>query len=139
MKFVIVSLLTLTLAFTMSVALAVPSLPSGPPSPSKIEGYCGEQGGTYWPPGPESSTYGCILPDGSVVACGGIIKGCSTIDAAVGLPPYKLPLSVIDLKLGIQTQTKQDEMNSKLDLLELMIDDLSILVEDACEPPIFVP
>jgi hypothetical protein len=41
--------------------------------------------------------------------------------------------------LGVQTKTRVDELNDKMDLLELMVDDLAVLVEDECEPPIFVP
>ena len=139
MKFAITSLFTLASLFTVSVSQAAPPLPSGPPSPTKIEGYCGEHGGTYWPTGPESSTYGCILPDGSVIVCGGSLRGCDTIEASAGLPPRKLTLDVVNLKIGLETETKQVEISDKLDLLELMIDDLAILVEDECEPPIFVP
>jgi len=139
MKHVVIGLLTLPLVFTASVSLAVPTLPSGPPSPSKIEGYCNEHGGTYWPPGGESSTYGCILPDGSVIACGGGITSCSTIPASSGLPPTRLPLSVVNLKLQVDSKAQQDLLQDKMDLLELMVDDLSILVKDECEPPIFVP
>ena len=138
MRFAITSLLSFASLFAVSVSHAAPPLPSGPPSPTKIEGYCNEHGGTYWPAGPESSTYGCILPDGSVIVCGGSLGGCDTIEASAQLPP-KLSLDAINLKIGLETETKQVEISDKLDLLELMIDDLSLLVEDECEPPIFVP
>ena len=139
MKAVVVSLFALALLSTAPASQAAPTLPSGPPSPTKIEGYCGENGGTYWPPSAESSTYGCILPDGTVIACGGSVSGCSTIPAASGLPPTKLSLDVVNLKLQMDTKAEQDLIQDKLDLLELMVDDLAVLVEDECEPPIFVP
>jgi len=139
MKPVVYSLFTLSLVFATQVAQAAPPLPSGSPSPTKIEGYCGENGGTYWPPGPESSTYGCILPDGSVIVCGGSLSGCDTIPASAGLPPTKLPLPVIGVVLQIQTKAQQESLRDKMDLLQLTVEDLGVLVEDVCEPPIFVP
>lgn len=139
MKPVVVSLFTLSLVFATQVAQAVPPLPAGNPSPTKIEGYCTENGGTYWPPGPESTTYGCILPDGSVIACGGAITSCSTIPAAAGLPPSKLPLAIVNLKLQIQTRGELKLLQDKMDLLQVSVDDLAVLVEDECEPPVFVP
>jgi len=135
MKFLTTSLVALATLFAATASQAAPPLPSGPPNPDKIEGYCGENGGTYWPPGPESSTYGCILPDGSIIICGGSLPGCDTIEASTGLPPSKLPLALIGTVLDVQTKTELDDMNSKLDLLGVMVDDLAALVEQECEPP----
>jgi hypothetical protein len=138
-KSVVVSLFTIFLLLTISVSKAAPSLPSGSNSPSQIEGYCFENGGTYWPPGPESSTYGCILPDGSVVVCGGSLPGCEVLEASAPLPPTKLPLAGINLTIGVQTKTQLESLQDKIDLIGLMVEDLAVLVEDECEPPIFVP
>lgn len=138
MKVAIKSIFALVLLSGASFAHAAPPLPSGSPSPTKIEGYCGQNGGTYWPPGPESSTYGCILPDGSVVVCGGSLSGCDTISKAGGLPP-KLPLAGINMTLQLKGESRMDSMGSKLDLLELMITDLGLLVEDKCrQPPVIL-
>lgn len=130
------SLFALALLFTATYAYTAPPLPSGSSSPTKIEGYCGEHGGTYWPPGPESSTYGCILPDGSVVVCGGSLTGCDVIEKAAVLPP-KLPLDAINLTLQVKSESKLDLVDQKLGLLETMITDLGILVEDECGEPVF--
>ena len=132
------SIFALALLFAATYAHAAPPLPSGSSSPTKIEGYCGEHGGTYRPPGPESSTYGCYLPDGSVVVCGGSLSGCDVIEKAAVLPP-KLPLDAINLTLQVKGESKLDSMDDKLDSLGTLITDLAILVEDECEPPIFVP
>ena len=132
---VVVSLFTFSLLLTVSVSQAAPPLPSGPPSTTKIEGYCNENGGTYWPPSAESSTYGCILPDGTVIACGGAITSCSTIEASAGLPPTKLPLGIVNLKLQIDTRAEQELLQDKMDLLQLTVEDLATLVEDVCESP----
>ncbi|RPH93784.1 MAG: hypothetical protein EHM68_15165 [Lysobacterales bacterium] len=138
MNILVRSIFAFALLFAATCVHAAPPLPSGTSSPTKIEGYCGENGGTYWPPGPESSTYGCILPDGSVVVCGGSLSGCDTISKAAALPP-RLPLAGINLTLQLKGESKLDSMDNKLDSLETMITDLGILVEDECEPPIFVP
>jgi hypothetical protein len=130
-------LFALALLSAATFSHAAPPLPSGTSTPTKIEGYCGEHGGTYWPPGAESSTYGCILPDGSVVVCGGSLAGCDVIEKAAVLPP-KLPLAGISLTMQVKGESKLDLMQDKLESLEDMIVDLGILVEDECEPPIFV-
>ena len=138
MKTMVRSIFALTLLLGTSYAHAAPPLPSGPSSPNKIEGYCGEHGGTYSPPGPESSTYGCILPDGSVIVCGGSLPGCDVIEKAAPLPP-KLSLAGINLTLQVKGESKMDSMDGKLDLLEELVTDLAILVEDKCgEPPVIL-
>jgi len=66
------------------------------------------------------------------------VSGCSVISKAAALPP-RLPLAGINLTLQLKGESKLDSMDNKLDSLETMITDLGILVEDECEPPIFVP
>jgi hypothetical protein len=91
------------------------------------------------PIGEGADTYGCILPDGTIIVCGGSISGCSTIEASAGLPPTKLPRSIVGLKLQIDSKAEQQLLNDKMDLLQLTVDELGDLVEDVCEEPIFVP
>lgn len=139
MKFMVLSISALALLFAATSAHAAPPLPSGGASPTKIEGYCNEHGGTYMPPGPETSTYGCILPDGTIINCGGRISGCSVIEPTALLPTGELPLSIVNLKLAIDSKEEQRVIRGKLELLDLMITDLSILVEDKCgEPPVIL-
>jgi len=138
MKVLTAITLALALVWIAIAAHAVPPLPSKP-NTDKMEGWCNEHGGVYWPPGPESSTYGCYLPDGSVVVCGGSLPGCDVIEPAVMLPPSKLPLDVIGVALEVPTQGVLEDIQDQLDLLEGKLDALAVLVEDECEPPIFVP
>lgn len=138
MKAVVVILVAISFLSAAQLTWAVPPLPDRPTT-TRLEGWCGENGGTYWPPGPESSTYGCILPDGSVVVCGGSLTGCDVIEASAGLPPSKLPLEGVNVTLQVQTQTQLSELQEKLGSLETMVEDLGVLVEEVCEPPIFVP
>jgi Spy/CpxP family protein refolding chaperone len=35
-----------------------------------LQGYCNEHGGTYFPPG-VGGAYACLLPDGTLIVCGG--------------------------------------------------------------------
>ena len=39
-------------------------------SPDQLYGYCTEYGGQYWPPG-LGGAYACLLPDGTLIVCGG--------------------------------------------------------------------
>jgi hypothetical protein len=55
---------------------AIPKLPNGNPTPTQLEGYCNEHGGIYFPPG-VGGAYACLLPDGTLIACGGLIPWCT--------------------------------------------------------------
>jgi len=55
-----------------------PALRTQAYSQGKIRGFCANRGGLYWPPGKESSTYGCLLPNGDGIVCGGSEPGCDT-------------------------------------------------------------
>ncbi len=39
-------------------------------SADALQGYCNEHGGLYFPPG-EGGAYACLLPDGTLIVCGG--------------------------------------------------------------------
>jgi Spy/CpxP family protein refolding chaperone len=39
-------------------------------TPDQLFGYCTEYGGQYWPPG-LGGAYACVLPDGTLIVCGG--------------------------------------------------------------------
>jgi hypothetical protein len=60
------------------------------------------------------------------------------IENAAPLPP-KVPLAGINLTLQVKGESKMDSMDDKLDLLDLMVTDLTLLVEDKCgEPPVIL-
>jgi hypothetical protein len=58
----------------VQVANAV--LPDYTMGPEKLKGYCYEKGGQYFPPG-VGGAYACLLPDGTLVSCGGTIPICT--------------------------------------------------------------
>lgn len=119
-------------------AQAAPESPPKLESPTAIEGWCNEHGGIYMPPGGGAETYGCLLPDGSILICGGGIA-CDLIPPTLTLPVSKLPLDAVGLVMEVQTQVKLEALQDKLDLLQTTMEELGVLVEDECEPPIFVP
>jgi Spy/CpxP family protein refolding chaperone len=45
-------------------------------SPFNLQLYCGQAGGTYFPPG-TGGAYACLLPDGTLIVCGGIVPFCT--------------------------------------------------------------
>lgn len=59
-------------------------------SPDRVQGKCGESGGTYSPPN-KNGVYGCLNPDGSGIVCGGVTKTqkktCDTFRVAPGRFP----------------------------------------------------
>jgi hypothetical protein len=61
------------------VAGAMPPLPAGPLTEDKLRGWCNEHGGAFF--GKDVPTngnvYACLLPDGTLIACGGVIPMCT--------------------------------------------------------------
>lgn len=57
-------------------ALQATRLPCLSCSRDQLEGWCGQNGGIFFPPG-TGGAYACLLPDGSLVACGGTIPICT--------------------------------------------------------------
>ncbi|HXH24023.1 MAG TPA: hypothetical protein VNI78_02165 [Vicinamibacterales bacterium] len=112
------------------ISEAAPPLPSGKPNPDKIEGWCQEHGGTYSPPN-ESGYYACILPDGTVVACGGRISGCDVISAKVGLVDVpELPVNLINTVIGTTTKEDLSELSEKVAAVQQKVD----AIYSACYP-----
>jgi hypothetical protein len=66
----------LVLLSTAQVAYAVPRMPNPNPNRDQLEGYCNENGGIFFPPG-VGGAYACLLPDGTLIACGGLIPWCT--------------------------------------------------------------
>jgi Spy/CpxP family protein refolding chaperone len=74
-------------------AEARPPIPFNP-SPDKLEGYCYENGGLYSPPN-VNGVYYCLLPDGTLIGCGGSIPICTQSfihegDKGLGLPIFQV-------------------------------------------------
>ena len=115
----IVATVLITASLTQ-IATAAPPAPTNP-TPTRLEGYCNENGGTYSPPN-ASGYYACIFPDGTVVACGGSISGCSTITASTGLPGGKVPVEFINVSLQMQTLSDLTTLSTQLDGIETKID-----------------
>ncbi len=66
------SLFVLLLVFQVANA----GLPSNPTVDELYE-YCKEKGGLFSPFDPVSGVYWCLLPDGTLIACGGAIPICT--------------------------------------------------------------
>jgi hypothetical protein len=95
----------------VGVAAERPKLPTGELTEDKLRGWCNEQGGVFFgknvePPG---SVYGCLLPDGTLVACGGWLPICMTTrqGQAVG--------DLWGLKTIISAMDQQSEALKKLE------------------------
>lgn len=46
-------------------------------TPLQLQGICNDKGGVYFGPS-ANGVYACLLPDGTVIICGGTIEGCET-------------------------------------------------------------
>ena len=50
----------------------LPALRIDSPGHTRIRNLCRQHGGTYWSEGKTTATYGCMLPNGSGIVCGGV-------------------------------------------------------------------
>ena len=63
-------------------------------TPDQLYGYCTEYGGQYWPPG-LGGAYACVLPDGTLIVCGGdfpyyCVESRTLDDKGLGLSEVQL-------------------------------------------------
>jgi len=63
-------------------------------TPDQLYGYCNEYGGQYWPPG-LGGAYACVLPDGTLIVCGGdfpyyCVESRTLDDKGLGLSEVQL-------------------------------------------------
>ena len=81
--------------WVVQVAQAAPKDVHSQFTETQLEGYCNEHGGVFFPSdtGTGAGVYACLLPDGTLIACGGAVKGCT---ATQSLPPTG-PLGLIGL------------------------------------------
>ena len=110
-KIAVAAIGSFLLLSAVGVAVAIPKLPAGELTEDKLRGWCNEQAGVFFgknvdPPG---SVYGCLLPDGTLVACGGWIPICMTTrqGQAVG--------DLWGLKTIISAMDQQSEALKKLE------------------------
>jgi hypothetical protein len=83
---------------------------------TQLEGYCGEKGGLYSPPN-NSGVYYCLLPDGTLISCGGSIPGCTASSAAgPGTLSLRDQLGIAGFEVGAIEQ-KLNEFDTKLDAI----------------------
>jgi Heavy-metal resistance len=110
------------------VRMARPKVNGRMLSTDALEGHCNEHGGLYFPPG-VGGAYACLLPDGTLIVCGG------------GFPYYCVESRTVeDEGLGLSEAQTQDltaqaadyerfriRAKAELDLAEV---DVDALVED---------
>lgn len=86
----------------VGVAVAVtPKLPAGEITEDKLRGWCNEQGGVFFGKDVPTSgaVFACLLPDGTLVSCGGVIPICLTTrqsHAVDDLWAFKTIISAMD-------------------------------------------
>jgi len=87
----------------------------------KLEGYCNQNGGLWIAPG-LGGVYGCLLPDGTLIACGGAIPYCTeTRKAEAGeLLAVRSVIAIEEqLLASIKTlETKVQSLESKVTEME---------------------
>jgi len=104
---------------------ATPKLPAGELTEDKLRGWCNDQGGVFFGKDvPTSgSVYGCLLPDGTLVACGGVIPICLTTrqGQAVGdLWGLKTIISAMD-----QQSAALKKLEDKIKILEDKVSEMA--------------
>jgi hypothetical protein len=109
-----------------NVADAAPKMPPNPSS-TQLEGICNEHGGLYSPPN-INGVYWCLFPDGTLVACGGLIPYCTQSlvyqDKGIGLSDVQ----TVKLKrLTSDYERSRIRIQASLDLAEV---EIQMLVQD---------
>ena len=97
---------------------ATPKLPAGDLTEDKLRGWCNEQGGVFFGKDvPTSgSVFACLLPDGTLVSCGGLIPICLTTrqrQAVDDLWGFKTIISAMD-----QQSEALKKLEDKIKILE---------------------
>ena len=123
-KIAVAAIGSFLLLSAVGVAVAIPKLPAGAITEDKLRGWCNEQGGVFF--GKDVPTNGtvfaCLLPDGTLVACGGAIPICMTTrqGQAVGdLWGLKTIISAMD-----QQSEALKKLEDKIKILEDKVDEM---------------
>jgi hypothetical protein len=105
------SFLLVFLLSSVEVKSAPPRLPCLNCNRDQLEGWCNENGGIFFPPG-VGGAYACLLPDGTLVGCGGTIPIC-TQSRTVGDAPLLDLKSIISMQEQLLTIMKSLEARIK--------------------------
>jgi len=118
-KIAVAAIGSFLLLSAVGVAVAVtPKLPAGEITEDKLRGWCNEQGGVFFGKDvPTSgSVFACLLPDGTLVSCGGLIPICLTTrqrQAVDDLWGFKTIISAMD-----QQSEALKKLEDKIKILE---------------------
>lgn len=118
------------LLLVVQLANALPKLPNANPTATQLEGYCNENGGVWFAPS-ASGVYACLLPDGTLIACGGVIPIC-TQSRTLG-DGHLLGITSIILSMQLEIAKKVDDLASQVG--GLLAADLVPLPTPASTPP----
>jgi len=94
-------------------------------TPDQLYGYCTEYGGQYWPPG-LGGAYACVLPDGTLIVCGGdfpyyCVESRTVDDKGLGLSDVQLK-NITTLATEYEKQSIRTE--AEWDLAEVEVEAL---------------
>ena len=108
----------------VGVAVALPKLPAGELTEDKLRGWCNEQGGVFFGKDVDTkgTVYACLLPDGTLVACGGWIPICTQSrqrHAVDDLWGFKTIISAMD-----QQSEALKKLEDKIKILEDKADEM---------------
>lgn len=97
-------------------------------STTQLEGHCNEQGGLYFPPG-TGGAYACLLPDGTLIVCGGsfpyyCVESRTLEDEGLGLSEAQTQDLTIQ---AADSERSRIRARAELDLAEV---DVEALVDD---------
>lgn len=108
-------------------------------SASMLEGHCNEHGGLYFPPG-TGGAYACLLPDGTLIVCGGdwpyyCVESRTLDDKGLGLSEAQTENITIQSadheKSRIRAQAELDLAEVDVDLLTANEESDLSAIEDA--------
>jgi hypothetical protein len=109
-------------------------------TPTQLEGYCNEKGGVYFAPS-AAGVYACLLPDGTLIACGGSSPGpsCSaTRTSGPGRLSLRDQIALGTLSDLIMQQTL-DVLTERVEQLNDAVNSLGGVLGELCTAPDLVP
>ena len=111
-------------------------------TPAQLEGFCNEKGGTWFAPSAEG-VYACLLPDGTLISCGGLgaFLGCTAtrLGGKFDLKQQVAVAGLSDRSVAIKLDELAGQVAALLDGQRQLTARLAALQSPSCVEPDLLP